>query len=214
MTRLCPPLTADEAATVQRACIRLLCERAFRTWPVRPKLVISPDDSESRFREFVGPFVPMMPQGEGDLGERMKRAAATALQNGSEAVIIIGSDSPTLPERLLLEAGRRLADADVVLGPADDGGVYLIALRAIHPKMFNGAQWSGDRVAEQIRAGVAASGLVVDTIEPWYDIDRYEDLSRALKDIRTAGALDDFELRLVLESVLQASATRNAETKS
>ncbi len=210
MTRLCPPLSAEEAATIQRACIRLLCERSFRAWPVRPRLVISPDDSESRFREFTGPYVPMVPQGEGDLGARMLRAAKATLDEGGEDVLIIGSDSPTLPERLLVDARRGLSEADVVLGPCGDGGVYVVGLRAVRAEMFAGVEWSGERVAAQMRAGAETAGLTVTTIDTWYDIDRPADLSRALEDIRSGGAFDDFELRQVLEGVLDGVASRSA----
>ncbi len=205
MTRLCPPLTADEAAGVQRACIRLLCERALRSWPVRPTLVASPDESEAPFREFLGPYMPIMPQGAGDLGARLTRAAKAALQEDAETVIIIGSDSPSMPRQLLIEAVHALETSDAVLGPCEDGGFYLVGLGRTHDDMFSRIDWSGDQAASQTRERLGASGLSVAEIDPWYDIDRFEDLGRVLSDIKAGGNSDDYELRRVLETILESA---------
>lgn len=207
MTRLCPPLTPDAAAAVQRACIRLLCERAFRSWPVRPKLVISPDDSEDAFRDFVGLYIPILPQGDGHLGERLARATKTAFDGGAESLLIIGSDSPTLPERLIRDAQTALTNSDAVIGPCDDGGFYLLGLNAAHDDLFLNIDWSSDKVAEQTTARVKACGMSIARLEPWFDIDRPEDLERAAKDIRDSGQFDAFELLRILDEVLTPAKT-------
>ncbi len=208
MTRLCPPATADEAAGVQRACIRLLCERALRSWPVRPTLVATPDDSEASFREFLGPYMPIVPQGDGDLGARLTRAAKAALEQDDESVIIIGSDSPTMPQQSLIDAIHALETSDAVLGPCQDGGFYLVGLARTHDDMFTGINWSGDQAASQTRERLGASGLSVTEIGPWYDVDRFEDLGRVLSDIKAGGNSDDYELRRMLETVLENANER------
>jgi len=211
MTRLCPPLTPEEAAAVQRACIRVLCERAFRSWPVRPVLVISPDDAEERFREFVGPYVPIMPQGTGDLGERLTRAAQSALADGSPEVLIIGADSPTIRADVLTAASEKLEKADVVIGPCDDGGFYLIGLKRVEDGMFADIDWGTQRVMAQTTRRIKARGMSLAKLGPWYDIDRPADLERAVRDIRSAQQPDDYELRRVLETVLEQANERQAE---
>ena len=213
MTRLCPPLTADEAAGVQRACIRLLCERAFRVWPVRPTLVVSPDDSEDQFRELVGPYIPLLQQGEGDLGERLARAASHSFDAGATELMIIGSDSPTIPEQRVIDAREALDDSDLVIGRCDDGGFYLLAIKRMHDDLFSEIEWSTERTADQTVARAKSIGMTVSEIAPWYDIDRVEDLARTAADIRSAGNVDDFELLQTVESALAAAKKRKAGTK-
>ena len=213
MTRLCPPLTHEQAASVHRACVGLLCERAFRSWPVRPTLVITPDDAEAKFREFTGPFIAIMGQGEGDLGERLARAAKTSLDESTPAVLIIGSDSPTMPARLIHDAQSRLAKSDVVIGPCEDGGVYLIGIKRAADGLFEGIEWSTDRVAQQLKDSAKSCGMTVAELETWYDIDRPADLDRALRDMHDADELDDFALRRLLEDLLADAEPRKAGKK-
>ncbi len=214
MTRLCPPLTHEQAAAVQRACIRLLCERAFRVWPVCPKLVVSPDDSEEAFRELVGPYVPILPQGDGDLGQRLTAAATAVFAAGASELMIIGSDSPTIPQDRLTAAQSALQCSDVVIGPCDDGGFYLLALKRMHDDLLTGIDWSTNRAADQTRERASACGFSVAEIDPWYDIDRFEDLERTLADIRSGNELDDFELRTTVESALAAAKKRKRGAKT
>jgi uncharacterized protein len=208
MTRLCPPLSPEEAARIQQACIRLLCERAFRTWPVRPRLVVSPDDSEKRFREFTGPYVPVDVQGEGDLGARLARAVRTTFERGATRVMVVGADSPTLNETHIAQASAGLGEHDCVLGPCFDGGFYLIGLRRCHDALFDGIDWSSDRVFEQTKARAESCDLTVGVLDEWYDVDRFEDLERVVSDIKQGDRFDDFELRRVIEDVLGAVGVR------
>ena len=101
------------------------------------------------------------------------------------SVCLINSDSPTLPTSLLLEAARALSTPvdRVVLGPAEDGGYYLIAATAPHPALFTGIPWSTATVFAQTVAKVAAAGLTLATLPPWYDIDGPADLRRCARDL-------------------------------
>lgn len=213
MTRLCPPLTHDEAATVQRACIRLLCERAFRVWDVRPRLVISPDDAEESFREFVGPYIPILTQGDGEIGQRFARAVAVASSDGAEKIIIIGSDSPTLTAEHINAAASELDKADAVLGPCDDGRHYLLGVKRPCDEWLTRVDWSGDRVVAQAKKA-AGRGMTLHLLQPWYGIDTIAGLERALADIRAVNACDDYELRRVIEMTLEAAGKRKSKVRS
>ncbi len=193
---------------MQRICIRLLCERALRAWPVRPVLLVAPDDAENDFRDIVGPYLPILPQGDGDLGQRLARATEAALQTDPAGILIIGSDSPTIPQRLIADAQERLAESDVVIGPCDDGGFYLLGVKRFHPDLFQRVDWSTAQAATHVKDRAKRCGLTVSEIDRWYDIDRMSDLTRALEDVRRNDAYDDVELRAVLESVLVAAASR------
>ncbi len=203
MTRLCPPLSHDDAARIQRACIRMLCERSFRGWPVRPTLVISPDDAEDETREFVGPYIPIATQGEGDLGERLSRVCKAQFDAGEKTLLIIGTDSPTMPFDTPKLVMKKLGKSDVVVGPTEDGGYYCIGLRKFDKRLFTNIDWSSDRVFEQTQAQAKQCKFKFDTLPEWYDIDRPEDVGRAVADIVKADHRDDFELRRVLQDVIE-----------
>lgn len=209
-TRLCPPLSPEQAAAIQRSCIRLVCERAFRAWPVRPVLVISPDDSEAAFRTLVGPYIRIQPQGGGDLGDRLARAIDAAFQSGDEQVLVMGSDSPTIPAGRFDDAHNALRTHDLILGPCDDGGFYLLGLKRTHDDLFKRVPWSTNRTCSGMTKQALACGLKVATLDPWYDIDRPDDLPRAMADVRSSKREDDYELLTVLEGAVAALPKRKA----
>ena len=111
---------------------------------------------------------------------KLLHALAGALQTGRPQVMVLGSDSPTLPRRHI----QRLLDskADVALGPCEDGGYYAIACRRVHSEMFNGVEWSTSHALEQTERAVRARGLSVERGDLWYDVDGPEDLARLMKD--------------------------------
>jgi len=111
---------------------------------------------------------------------KLLHALAGALQTGRPQVMVLGSDSPTLPRGHI----QRLLDskADVALGPCEDGGYYAIACRRVHSEMFTGVEWSTSHVLEQTERAVRASGLSVERGDLWYDVDGPEDLARLMKD--------------------------------
>ena len=184
-TRMCPPLSDQAAADLHTASLRATCELAAAAGGAAPVLVASPDDAVDRFRTLMGPMVAcVIPQGEGLLGERLSRAANWALARGSSGVILLGADSPTLPRERLIQAALLLDEHDAVMGPTDDGGYYLIGLAAVLPPLFEGIDWGSSSVADQTRRAARSAGIGLVELEPWYDLDRPEDLARADVDLR------------------------------
>jgi rSAM/selenodomain-associated transferase 1 len=123
--------------------------------------------------------VPTMAQAEGDLGLRMHAAGACLFGQGARHVVLIGSDLPSLPPSRVSVAFEALeAGADVVLGPADDGGYYLIGLARPTPAVFAGISWGSGSVLQETRALAAGLGLRVHEIASWYDVDTPDDLVR------------------------------------
>ena len=98
---------------------------------------------------------------------------------------VLNSDSPTLPNALLRQAAELLAAPGdrVVLGPAEDGGYYLLGLKAPHAALFTGIDWSTAAVAEQTRARAASIGLELVELAPWYDVDDRASLRRLLDEL-------------------------------
>jgi rSAM/selenodomain-associated transferase 1 len=102
--------------------------------------------------EWLGPGLSYSPQSEGDLGDRMVAAFDLAFCAGATRVIIAGTDCPELTEAMLVEAFEALGEVDAVLGPARDGGYYLIGLRKRNPELFVSIPWGTDRVLKRTEA--------------------------------------------------------------
>jgi uncharacterized protein len=132
--------------------------------------------------------LPLMLQGEGDLGARIERVLRAALQRAPFA-IAIGADAPALPARLLEAARAALERADAVIGPADDGGFYLLGLRACPEGLLSDLPWSSCDTFTRTAGRLRARGLRVEVLEGWFDVDRVEDLDRLRAALRS-GEID------------------------
>lgn len=130
--------------------------------------------------ELAGPLPPGVerwPQGEGDLGERLERCLARALKD-SPAAVAIGTDSPGLPPEQIAAALAELERMPAVLGPAEDGGFYLLGLRRCPPGLLAGLPWSREDTAARTEARLRSCGLEVAKLKAWFDVDTPADLER------------------------------------
>ncbi|MBC8141486.1 MAG: TIGR04282 family arsenosugar biosynthesis glycosyltransferase [Armatimonadetes bacterium] len=129
--------------------------------------------------------LPHVPQGDGDLGERLTRLFAASFAGGAASVCAIGSDTPHLPPAFLVEAFGRLAspDVDIVLGRADDGGYYLLGMNKPCPEVFERIDWGTAAVWAQTLARAATANRRAALLPPWYDIDTPADLERLRRDL-------------------------------
>lgn len=171
-TRLQPPLSAEQATELHTCFVRDMLEM-LEPFAAGADLQLHTD---LETHEWDDAGVGRYRQVQGDLGRKMYHALQAGLAAGSPRVMIVGSDSPTLPPSHL----RKLLDAraDVALGPADDGGYYAICCRKTHPEMFAGVQWSGSRALEQTAKAAGACGLTVELGDSWFDVDHPADLER------------------------------------
>ena len=120
----------------------------------------------------LGPeLVEFRAQGPGDLGQRLTAATGAIFEAGAGAVIVIGGDCPYLDATQLRDAALALGKHDVVLGPARDGGYYLIALRRPEPAVFAGIAWSSPQVLAQTRERCASAGLSAAELVELEDVD-------------------------------------------
>lgn len=136
----------------------------------------TPADAEPAVRAWLGDGLTLLPQAEGDLGARMRDAFSRAFADGCERVVIIGSDLPEMSAALLRRAFAALDGADAVIGPARDGGYYLLGLTHPVPGVFDGIAWSTAEVFAQTVLRLRAAGtepIVLDTLR---DVDEVEDL--------------------------------------
>jgi rSAM/selenodomain-associated transferase 1 len=124
------------------------------------------------------PELMVRPQVEGDLGQRMAASFERAFAEGAEIVVLTGSDIPGLDSRLACAAFKALATTSVVIGPAEDGGYYLIGMRAPGAPLFDGIEWSSERVLAQTEALARAQSLEITYLPERSDVDTVEDFVR------------------------------------
>ncbi len=199
-TRLCPPLEPVQAAGLSAAFMRDITENialASRTVPVHGFLAYAPAGDEAWFGGHLADGTglvladgsPTMPPDVQGFGKCLLHAAQALFQAGFGAVCLVNSDSPTLPTAWLIDAARALLEPGdrIVLGPADDGGYYLVGMKRPHPHLFADIAWSTSSVAAATLARAAVLGLGIVTLPAWYDVDDAASLDRLV-----AGADDGY----------------------
>ncbi len=216
-TRLCPPLTPDEAATLHGSFVLDMLERttlatAKLQLPFHRYLACAPSSELVFFKimeERQG--VRLLDQVGEDLGQRMHRTFVSLFANNYTQVILVGTDVPTLPLSVYQDALTLLAQSDVVLGPALDGGYYLIGLKRPAEQLFTGVPWSTDQVLAVTQQHAKTLGLSISLTTPWRDVDTIADLHSLIAEcqednrkpkqdrsfsMRTAGAVQLLATRL------------------
>jgi uncharacterized protein len=198
-TRLCPPLAPEQAAALSAAFLRDITENillAARSVPIHGCIAYAPAGDEGWFDGHVAEGTGYvladgsvaMPSDVQGFGRCLLHAMQGLLAEGFGAACLVNSDSPTLPTALLVEAARALLAPGerVVLGPAEDGGYYLLGMQQPHAHLFANIAWSTDTVAAETCARAAALGLDVIMLPAWYDVDDAASLARLV-----AEAADD-----------------------
>jgi uncharacterized protein len=177
-TRLAAEIGAEAALQVY---LRLAEHAVAESLRLRPRAEVrvhhTPAGAGDAVRRWLGDGPLYLPQAEGDLGLRMREAFRAAFAAGSEKVVIVGSDLPGLSAPLLRQAFDLLDRDPVVIGPAVDGGYYLLGLREPRPDLFVDIPWSTERVLDCTLQRLRADGVDPALLEPLRDVDRAADLS-------------------------------------
>lgn len=168
-TRLASALGSADAATIYRRLVEHQMRAIPDPW--RIEIHFAPADAADEMRAWLGARAAYFPQTGEDLGARLAGAIAGAFTRGAPAVVVIGGDCPGLDRGTLLTAASELQNADVVLGPADDGGYYLIGLRCAQPQLFADVPWSTAGVLAATTARIRASALSCATLPVKEDVD-------------------------------------------
>ena len=176
-TRLIPLLSEQGAADLHRALTEKTLDTVREAATSDTEIEIRyTGASTARMAGWLGDDLYLTDQGPGDLGARMRRTFAEAFTVGATACVIVGSDIPSLRPRHITTAITALRDNDLVLGPAKDGGYYLIGLRQVQHVLFDGPAWGQHSVLAQTLAIAMQTGLSVFQLEMLEDVDRPEDV--------------------------------------
>jgi rSAM/selenodomain-associated transferase 1 len=175
-TRLVPPLTFEEAARCNTAFLRDIADNilaASRAASIAGYAAFGPPPARSFFEQNLPLEIGLIDAWYPDFGDCLSATVEQLLARGHRTAVLVNCDSPTLPTSLLVETAQILERSGdcAVLGPADDGGYYLIGLRATHPRLFEEIAWSTDRVARQTLDRAAELKLPVHVLPQWYDVD-------------------------------------------
>lgn len=176
-TRLCPPLTPEQAAALYDCLLRDTVEVVGMVPNVTPYIAWAPHGDEAYFRQVAPGFRLIRQEGEG-LSERLDHVLSQASAAGFEQVVAINSDSPDLPAPYLVEAFEHFndPDLDVVLGPTFDGGYYLIGWKRPNPRLVREVTMSTDLVLADTLSIARQEKLKVGLLPPWHDIDEVADV--------------------------------------
>lgn len=178
-TRLIPALGAAGAAALQRQLTEQTVTRlaALAATEHTTLEICHEGGNREKMALWLGNNHIYTTQKAGDLGRRMQLAFSRAFMDGSERVILVGADCPELSSAIIVRGLAALTDHDLVLGPATDGGYYLIGLRRLEKKLFNNIRWGGDTVLATTLNRAKEQGLTVSLLQELNDLDRPADLA-------------------------------------
>ena len=173
-TRLAAQTSPPWAARVAAAFLEDLMGRLGH-FPARRILAFAPAEAKTYFADLAQDRFNLVSQGEGDLGRRMETFLATQMAQGAKSVVLVGADSPTLPVSFVEQAFEELTSADLVLGPATDGGYYLVGCAGAVPPIFRGNAWGQSTVLQETIAQLVDTSVRLKLLPPWYDVDTLDD---------------------------------------
>ena len=198
-TRMIPELGAEGAARLQCQMTEHIFSSVTRFAGLQSIAVQVRYEggSQKHMQGWLGTKFDYCPQGEGDIGIRMARALGEGFVDGCQAVVIIGSDIPGISSDILQSAFNGLANQELVLGPAEDGGYYLIGMHRstinrATPRIFEGIQWGTDAVLSQTLAIARDLKLKYCLLDTLKDVDRPEDIAvwhRAMEQRKRTGQI-------------------------
>lgn len=198
-TRLAATIGDEFAAEVHRQFLLSMLDR-LQDVADRRFLVFAPSTHRAAFENLsLAAKWELAPQVDGDLGRRMESFMEDRFQEGADRVVLLGCDSPQLSIEMISRAFERLDEFPVVLGPADDGGYYLLGCSAPAP-LFKGIDWGTDAVWQQTTDRLRNAGIEWAELPQNYDVDIYADLERLRIDLKKQ-ATEDASLQSLLEAL-------------
>jgi len=187
-TRLTPPLSPEEACRLYQAFVHDLFARIGRIKKVRGTVFYTGGDPGD-IKDIIPNSYGLCAQQGVSLGERLTAAFDRLLGTEGRTAVIIGSDSPDIPVQYIKRAFLKLKHKDVVLGPAADGGYYLVGLRSPAPAIFDDVDWGTQLVLDQTLQRIKSQDLTLSVLPLWYDVDTPASL-QLLRDMMDARRIE------------------------
>ena len=184
-TRLCPPMKLGEAAKFYEALLWDTIEMVAGVQGIDLAIAITPPESAAYFKRIASPDSILIPVACADIGECLAQVLSQLITMGYRQVMALNSDGPTLPPRYIQTAIKELDQHDLVMGPAEDGGYYLVGFRQLYASIFTGIDWSTDQVLAQTLRKAEQLNLSVHLLPPWYDIDTADDIHRLQEELQS-----------------------------
>lgn len=182
-TRLLSSMGVKEAADFYECLLKDTFEMAKRVRDVDRYIAYYPEGGGDYFNK-TEMFIPLLQRGS-DLGERLINVFTLLFSKGYLRVVVIGSDSPTLPQGYIEDAFKSLNQYPLVLGPCRDGGYYLLGMRVPFYRVFEEIPWGTSSVLKVTLERAKEGGYKIYLLPEWYDIDTIEDIEKILKDIKS-----------------------------
>ena len=206
-TRLVPTLSPEQACTLYTAFLTDWCDTLAKFSGMDLIVAYAPPEAESDLHALIGDDFTYIPQTGTDLGERLASATQWAVEQGYTKILLVGSDSPTLPISYISQALKQLDSRDITIGPSTDGGYYLIGFSTRNittaiPFVFEDIAWSTAGVFRQTVARIRSVKATVGLLPPWYDVDTSEDLAFLYAHISAMRLADRTVQAIRTESVL------------
>jgi rSAM/selenodomain-associated transferase 1 len=182
-TRLTPQLDPVSAAKLYHNFLLDKIDQVNGIDDPKPYIAFTPAAAGVFFRALVPTRFGLIEQSGINLGDRLANVSKCLFDKGFKKVVIMDSDSPNLPSRLIGNAFDELDKSDVVLGPSEDGGYYLVGLNYPMPELFRNIPWSTPKVLEVTQARALENNAEISMLEKWYDVDTYQELIKLKKDL-------------------------------
>ena len=175
-TRLGVSTGYDDACVIYRKLVEHQLAQISRS---KVEIHYSPASATLEMQSWLGASRTYIAQAEGDLGDRFRRAVKSVFARGGQAALLLGSDCPDVTAEVIESTRTQLETHDVVIGPAQDGGYYLLAVKACHPRLFEGVAWSTAQVFPQTMARIKELGLSCHVLPELADVDDIASLAQA-----------------------------------
>lgn len=182
-TRLCPPLSYEQATQLYTGFLLDTIEIARKVADCEVKAVCPSAQDARELRQILPASVGYVVQDSPGLGSALNQSIEECLKLGYQKVFCISSDNPTLPLEYLEAAVTALDKNDLVLGPTEDGGYYLVGARASCPYLFEGMTWSTETVLVETMERAFSHQASFQLLPRWYDLDTGQELARFIREL-------------------------------
>ena len=183
-TRLRPGLSAEQAARISKAMAEDVVSLHTGTDLYDTVICFTPEEARQNLCSWLGGQARLMPQAGLDLGERQANAFRQAFEAGYTRAVIIGTDCIGITPEDVVRAFEALGGADIVVGPSEDGGYYLIGAGRPHEALFDNIDWSTEAVLGTLLDNAGRAGIAHNLLGVKYDVDSFEDVLRLHADLR------------------------------